>query len=237
MHKEVDHAFQSRLDEKTSDVTDFLDVDGDSIAANSTAAVFLPQRCVVAMTFGNVSAPRAKALRAFLDTVVPLDKEEKWEVRPILDRGRVEQFRDESAGIRRVEASFSTAKDLLTAVDGEQGMAAAVDRIAKEVGGELNVKLVFSLSNYDKQKAGTRAKFKKFVERSLDRLVNADKAEVLTVAQDGSDEAILSLVEQNFCVHVDVETDVLESKSFSRLIATTVDASAKRETEIYRIVT
>lgn len=237
MHKEVDRSFQTIVDYKATDVSDFLDDEDAEIVANSAAVIFLPQKAVIAIARGNQSSPGTKALAEFLEDACPLGDERKWSVRPVMDTAKVRTFREETDGVRKVIATFSTARDLLTATEESDTFTTAFDGVAKEIGGELDVTVTYTLRDGDRQRRNTRVALKHLVERALPRLVHAGKAEVVSVASDGSDEAILSLVEGKFCVSIEVEPDVLQSKSFKSLIAATATAGAQAENEVYKLVT
>lgn len=240
IHREVADSFQSLLNKEKATAVDLLDGaddDEDSIRANSTAVVFLPKKSIIACALGNVSSPRPSTLTDFLSIAKPTDPETHWLVEPLVDRGKIAQFRDESDGIYKAEIKMSTMRDLFTAEQEAGGLGAALDAVAYEIGSELDFDITIALKDSGKQSQTARRKFKNFLTSSgLHRVASASKARVYTASEDGSDSGVLDLLEHRFTLKETVQTDALASKTFTALMDTTSSAAAKVENKLYALV-
>lgn len=239
IHRPSVSSFQSVVDKETATVSDILDGDETGgIRSNSTAVAFLPKHGIIAAARGNNASPSpAKMIETMLTELMPPDPQSYWHIKAIADSGKLATFRKESDGISKVEIRLSTMKDLLSDAEEQKGLWYVADRMAHEIGSELEIDLTISLKDSGKQHRGIRQRFKKFIDsEGISRIGGSSKAKVLAVDEDGTETGIINLVEHAFAVEEYITTDALASKIFSLLMDAVANAAAKREDEVYRLV-
>lgn len=141
MYKPAEIAFGSTLDEPGQPPRDVSDDDEKALGRfrETSAAIFLAEGRLVAIIKGGRSAPSTKALEAYLDNAVPLDRGQRWNTMPYRMASDAKRLRDEVTGVLSFKTRVITTRGVFDTDETDVGMHRAADSLSDETGADLRV--------------------------------------------------------------------------------------------------
>lgn len=234
MHAPISTDFLSHYDPKTQEVKDVLsddaDADDDEVPkfAHSTAIAFSKHGNIFGVALGGQPSPRATSIRHFLERFQGLGEGVHWQVEPVMDPSRIEDFMD-SKGVVSFESQYGTAKDLTTEDEGIYGPVSFAESMAEAAGADLIIELKVKLAN-GAGNATSREKLKNLVQAALPIVARNPKSR--TRARVVSAEGVyedLNLVAARMQQEFEITATATERRRFSELLEGVAAVTAEVE--------
>lgn len=211
------------------------------LIADPTAVIFLERASAIAIARSNASAPGSRAVKELADKVMPPPDGARWVIRPIVEPGRLREFRESHGGIDRFAATLTTSSDLLTELaelEAPVGPHALIHQMAKEVQAELKVKIEVSLIEKNSSSKGLRQVAKRFanlIRPSVEPIVSqASKVDVHYL--DAANGEVLNLVERKFSVREEITFDDTKPKTFTCLLEEVANIATRQENRVIELM-
>lgn len=238
VHALLKTAFMSNIDSETATISDLMEdaASQKKRLANSTAIAFLPIGAVVAVATGSNSSPKPPAaVKAFLDAHIPLSPGDHWDVQPLMDTAKIQQFRDEASGAQAFETRLTTVRDLF-APEESDGIVRFADELAKRIGGDLIVEFSVRLAP-EASNRSVRQKFRDLVIGDLPRVASNPKSRSkVTAVLEGGVQEELNLVASRLAATIQVDDSVTETMRFSALMDHLRDVSGEMEDRVKLLI-
>lgn len=234
MHRPVDGAFKTLIDENTSSISDVLpDEVTDRRWAESSAVLFSETHHVFIYAGGGRQGPPAGAVVSFLNHFFPGGKGEHWRVEPYLDRPQIDRLK-QAKGLIQFSSRFSTQRDLFTSHHAGEGPAAFADRIAEAVGQDIELEITIKLPKQSRGRQATR-KLLELIRGDLSRTVRENSnAKAEAIIDDELTEE-LSLVAHKMAAKFELNIEDTEQRLFTDLLQGLVEVAPELNSRIQKI--
>lgn len=191
----------------------------------STAVAFpLPGKVAVCMS--GQDCPRIGALMPFLTKFFPPAVEGfSWNHEPYMTEGDVRRFKEQSAGVRSADLSFTTARDVF-APDSSAGVSLLnmADGLADQLGGDIEVTMTIRLSK-GSNRPETRQRMRDAITNDLPRYASNPhgRASIVSTSSSGLDEEELDLMQHRVTHQVEIMESDTEERTFDNLLQAVAD--------------
>jgi len=238
VHALLKTAFMSNIDSETATISDLMEdaASQNKRLANSTAIAFLPIGGVVAVATGSNSSPKPPAaVKTFLDAHIPLRAGDHWDVQPLMDTAKIQQFRDQASGAQAFETRLTTVRDVFSP-ESSDGIVRFADDLADRVGGDLIVEISVRLAPEASNRT-VRQQFRDLVLGDLPRVASNPKSRTkVTAILEGGVQEELNLVAARLAATIQVDDSVTETMRFSALMDHLRDVSGEMEDRVKLLI-